>query len=65
MNTKPKDAIQVAIEYGMDITLLYENLTRTPTQRIENFVRWLEFADELRRAKQKKESGSNTNEANG
>ncbi len=45
-----------AKEYGLDLTLLYENLKRTPTERIENFVRWLEFVDELRRSKQRKEN---------
>ncbi len=44
-----KDAIERATEYGIDITLLYENLSRTPTERIENFLRWLEFVDELKR----------------
>jgi hypothetical protein len=43
------DAIQRAIEYGVDITLLEENLKRTPTERLENF-RWLAFAAEIRRA---------------
>lgn len=51
-----KDAIKMAKEYGLDLTLLYENLKRTPTERIENFVRWLEFVDELRKAKKKKDS---------
>lgn len=55
INKKTKDAIERAKEDGVDITLLYENLSRTPTERIENFLRWLEFAKELRKAKQKKE----------
>ena len=50
---KTKDAIERAKEYGIDITLLYENLSRTPTERIENFLRWLEFVDELKRAKKR------------
>lgn len=44
------DAIQRALEYGVDITLLTENLKRTPAERIENFQRWLAFAEEIRRA---------------
>jgi hypothetical protein len=48
------DAIDRAKEDGVDLTLLYENLSRTPTERIENFLRWLEFVDELRKAKKKK-----------
>ncbi|MEW6006856.1 MAG: hypothetical protein AB1595_01705 [bacterium] len=58
MNTKHKDAIERAKEYGLDLTLLYENLKRTPTERIENFVRWLELVDELKRAKQRKEKNN-------
>jgi hypothetical protein len=50
-----KDAIERAKEDGIDLTLLYENLSHTLTERIENFLRWLEFAEELRKAKQKKE----------
>ncbi len=49
-----KDAIERAKEYGIDLTLLYGNLSRTPTERIENFLRWLEFVEELRKAKHKK-----------
>ncbi len=52
---KTKDAIERAKEYGIDITLLYENLSRTPTERIENFLGWLEFANELKRAKKRKD----------
>ncbi len=44
------DAIQRAIEYGVDITLLQENLKRTPTERLESFQHWLAFAEEIRRA---------------
>ena len=44
------DAIQRAIEYGVDITLLKENLKRSPTERIENLQRWLAFAAEVQRA---------------
>ncbi len=47
--SKP-DAIQRAIEYGVDITLLIENLKRTPTERIDNFLRWMAFAEKVRHA---------------
>jgi len=49
-----KDSIQEAIDYGIDVTLLYESLSRTPTKRIDNFLRWLKFTEELKRAKQRK-----------
>lgn len=55
---KKKDAIERAKEYGLDLTLLYENLSRSPTERIENFVRWLKFVDELRKAKPKEEENA-------
>jgi len=55
---KPKDPIQEAIEYGLDITLLYENLSRTPTERIENFLNIFEFVEELKRARAKKDAKS-------
>lgn len=44
------DAIQRAIAYGVDITLLIENLKLTPTERIDHFLHWLAFAEEVRRA---------------
>ncbi len=47
--TEP-DAIARAIAYGVDITLLVENLKRTPTERIENLERWVAFLEEVRRA---------------
>ena len=49
--TPQKDAIQEAIDYGIDVTLLYAALKRTPTERLENLQRWIEFADELEKAK--------------
>ncbi len=49
-----KDAIERATEYGIDITLLYENLSLSPTQRIEKFLNALEFAEELRKAGRRK-----------
>ena len=51
---KTKDAIERAKEYGIDLTLLYENLSLSPTQRIEKFLNALEFAEELRKAGRRK-----------
>jgi len=48
--TKPKDPIQVAVDFGIDLTLLYERLKLTPTERIEKHEQMLEFVEELRRA---------------
>jgi len=36
------DAIQRAVEYGVDISLLLENLKRTPTERLRKTQRALE-----------------------
>lgn len=60
MNTeqKTKNAIQSAIEYGIDVTLLYEALSKTPTERIEHNLRMLEVAEELRRAGEKQRAKS-------
>ena len=46
------DAIQRAIEYGVDITLLKENLRRTPAERIEYLESVIAFLQEVRRAGQ-------------
>ena len=51
---KTNDAIQTAIEYGIDITLLYEALSLTPTERLEQHQNMLEFVEELKRARAKK-----------
>lgn len=50
-----KNPIQDAIEYGIDITLLYESEDLSPTERIERHQQALEFAEELRRAGKKKD----------
>ncbi|MDI6792734.1 MAG: hypothetical protein QME81_07705 [bacterium] len=49
------DAVKRAKEEGIDLTLLHENLLRTPTERIENFLQWLGFVEELRKVKQIKD----------
>ncbi|MBI4610008.1 MAG: hypothetical protein HY726_13485 [Candidatus Rokubacteria bacterium] len=47
-----------AEEYGIDITLLVENLRRSPTERLRRHQMMLEFVEELRRAAQKKREGA-------
>jgi ribosome modulation factor len=51
---RSKDAIERAFEFGVDITLLEQNPKLTPTQRLEKFQSWLAFAEEVRRAGEKK-----------
>jgi hypothetical protein len=48
------DAIQKAIKYGIDVTLLYKTLSQTPTERIEFNLKMLEVAEELRKAGERK-----------
>lgn len=61
MKTKRNNAIQEAIKYGIDVSLLYRNISLTPTERIEWHQRMLEAAEELKKAGERKhvESGKN------
>jgi len=45
-------AVERAKEFGIDITLVEENLKRTPTERVEALLSMLEFVEEARRARQ-------------
>jgi hypothetical protein len=49
-----KNPIQEAVDFGIDVTLNYENLRLTPTQRIEKKLNMLEIVKELRKAGAKK-----------
>jgi len=51
---KKTDPIKDAIDFGIDVTLLYERLKLTPTERIEKHEQMLEFIEELRRAGKEK-----------
>ncbi|MEW6202170.1 MAG: hypothetical protein AB1546_09355 [bacterium] len=55
MTTK-QDVLEKAKEYGIDLTLLYENLSLTPTERIEKLKNTLEFVEELRKPGSKEQS---------
>ena len=46
--------MQKAVEEGVDISLLYERLSWSPTERIEKHQRALEFAERLREAGRRK-----------
>lgn len=46
-------ALKKAQEDGIDLSLLYERLSWTPTERIEKHLQMLEFANELRKAGQR------------
>jgi len=51
---KHKNSIKKAIDFGIDVTLLYENLKLTPTERVRQNLTMAEAADELRKAGRKK-----------
>lgn len=57
-NYKIKNPIEEAIDFGIDVTLLYDTLTLTPTERIELHQRMLETAEELRKAGKRKNAKS-------
>ena len=46
----PTDPIERAIWYGIDLTLLKENLRRTPTERLERHRQALLAAEAIRKA---------------
>ncbi len=48
MSEAPKSAIERAIEYGIDITLLEANLRLTPTERVRKGEAFARFAWEVR-----------------
>lgn len=55
--TKSLTALEKAVEEGVDISLLYERLSWSPTKRIERHQRALEFAERLREAGKRKHDG--------
>jgi len=52
--TKKSNPIQEAIDFGIDVTLLYERVKLTPTERMERHLQALLFTEELRKAGIKK-----------
>jgi hypothetical protein len=54
-------AVERVIEFGVDTTLLLENLKRTPTERIRRHQRALEsvvaFQEEVRRFRDQEQGG--------
>lgn len=49
-NPPPGSKLAAAKEYGIDLTLLVENLSWTPTERLRNGQGVARFMEELRRA---------------
>lgn len=51
---KQKMDTQAAEEYGLDLSLICENLKLTPTERLEKLKRMVAFSEELKRAGKRK-----------
>lgn len=49
--SKQMDPIQVAIDYGIDVSMLADNLKRSVTERIKRHQTALNTAKKLRKAK--------------
>lgn len=47
---RPADAVIEAYKRDVDLTLIRENLRRTPEERLRNLQAMQRFAEELRRA---------------
>jgi len=48
---KPRDAVQEAIDYGIDVAALRENLARTPAERLRRHQIALNTVEMLQKAK--------------
>lgn len=57
MEKKLPRTLQRAEEEGIDVSLLYERLSWSPTERIERHRQALEFAERLREAGKRKRDG--------
>lgn len=51
---RDEELLKYKIEFGIDITLLEENLRLSPTERLEQLRRMVEFSEELKLAKARK-----------
>jgi hypothetical protein len=60
MDHRPSDkpsALQRAVEEGIDLSLLYERLSWSPTERIERHRQALDFVNKLKEARKRKHDG--------
>ena len=56
LNPKPGSKIAAAKEFGIDLTLLVENLRLTPDQRVRNLQQAMYGLEELQKASKQKKS---------
>lgn len=59
LNPKPGSKIAAAQEFGIDLTLLVENLRLTPDQRVRNLQQSMFSLEELKRQAKIKKSENN------
>jgi hypothetical protein len=50
-NFRQASEVRAAIDYGIDVSMLIENLKRTPSERIKRHQIALETAEQLRKAR--------------
>jgi len=50
LNPRPGSKIAEAVRYGLDLTLVVENLRRTPQQRLERLQGAMDSSEKLRLA---------------
>ena len=48
--TRPTDAMAKALDWGLDVTLIRDNLSKTPTQRLRQLDAMAQFSRDVRRA---------------
>jgi hypothetical protein len=50
LNPPPGSALEAAKDFGIDLSLLVENLEKTPAERLRELAQAQSFLEELRRA---------------
>jgi hypothetical protein len=50
VHRKPRDAVQAAIDYGIDVAAIKDNLALTPTERLQRHQIALDTVEMLRKA---------------
>lgn len=56
-----EELLKEKVDFGIDITLLEENLRLTPTERLEQLVRMIAFSEELQLARERKKASNHPN----
>lgn len=64
LNPKPGSKIAAAKEFGIDLTLLVENLRLTSDQRVRNLQQAMYSVEELLKSSKRKKSQNDTTRTN-